>query len=153
MHALTCEILQPKTFAYALVPTYYDPSRYVACKVYIEHAWHGDMSIFYHCSIVDLLDDMHTLLQVLPIALFRCIERKTSKVCLSRPSITQIDPTKQLMLSKLQAWHKDYVLDVPAPFVYSTLDNLKAAHEDIISYYKTMLAKVSTFNDHQHDSK
>jgi hypothetical protein len=146
MHALTCEVLQAKTFAYALIPTYYDPARYVACKVYIEHAWHSDTSIFYHCSIVDLYDSMDVLLQTLPVCLFRCIERKTGRVVLSRPRIMQFDPTRQLMLSKVQEWQRDYVIDVPAPFVCSTKDKLREIHEEVLSYYKSMVSKVSRFN-------
>lgn len=145
MHALTCELIEQGSEAYALIPTYYDASRFIAAKVYVEHAWHSDTAIFYHVVITELLDDTPVLIQCLPAALFRTIERRTCRVQLSRPEIRGFDFSKQSLLNSLQAWHKDFVIDLPAPFICSSKQALDAMHAEIVDYFKSAISKLNKY--------
>lgn len=142
MHALTCDILDSGTFAYAMIPTYYDPSKFIAAKVYIEWTFHSETSIFYHCIVTELIDDDNVLLQTLPTCLLRSIERRTGKLGLNRPAMQQFSLDKQSMLNDLQAWHKDFVIDLPAPFIAKDQERFEQLKLDIYSYFRSMLTNV-----------
>lgn len=148
MHALTCDILESGTFAYAMIPTYYDPSKFIAAKVYIEWTFHADTTIFYHCIVTELLDEDNVLLQTLPTCLLRSIERRSGNVGLNHPHIQQFSLDKAAMLNDLQAWHKDFVLDLPAPFIASTADKFAKLKQDIMSYFRAMLTNVQHLTDY-----
>lgn len=138
MHSLTTEILQPSTYAYAAIPTYYDPSRFLLCKVYIEDVWHGMQAIFYHCTIAELLNTDAVALQTIKTCQVRCIERSNGKVALRNIATKQFSMTNTAMLQDIQCWHKDFVLDIPAPFICSTEPKLMQMHKQLQSYFEQL---------------
>lgn len=139
MHALTCELLEPGSIAYAMLPTYYDASKFIACKVHIDWVYNSDTCIFYHCTIAELLNDAAYNKQVLQCCKLRCIERQTGKVLLATPAIKQFSLDNASMLQDLQAWQQQYILDIPAPFACSAKQKLLQMQQDIIAYFTTIL--------------
>ena len=142
MHALTCTVLDRDTDAYALIPTYYDASKFIAAKVYIENVYHSDYFIFYHCIVKELLDDITVVMQTLPTCLLRTIERRTGRVSLQHPTLQQFDITKQAILASIQSWQKDFILDVPAPFVAKDETEFENLKHEVALFFDTMLRNV-----------
>lgn len=138
MHALTCDILNTGDTAYAMIPTYYKPNKFIAAKVYIAYAWHGVDAIFYHCMIKELLDDDAALLDILPTALVRCIDKNKRQCLLTRIVLRTMSLSKTEMQNDIAAWHARYLLDVPAPFVVPTEDKLAQLKQDIHNYFKSL---------------
>jgi hypothetical protein len=143
MHALTCTVLDRDIDAYALIPTYYDPSKFIAAKVYIENVYHSDYFIFYHCIIKELLDDITVVLQTLPTCLLRTIDRRTGRVALQHPTLLQFDLTKQAILTSLQSWQKDFILDIPAPFVAKDEADFDKLKKDTALFFEQMLRNIN----------
>lgn len=135
--------MQPGCDAYAMIPTYYDASRFIAAKVYIEYAWHNETSIFYHCMATELLDKPEVLLPIMHTCQLRSIERSTGKIALRHPRIHQFSTTVQALLTDLQIWQKDFVLDVPAPFIAKDLHDLRLLQTNIQQYFSVMLQNVN----------
>lgn len=138
MHALTCEIFNAGDTAYAMIPTYYKPNKFIAAKVYIDYAWHGTTSIFYHCMIQELLDDMHTLLDTVPTALVRAIDKQRRQPVLTRFSVNALSLSKTALQNDLLAWHARYLLDIPAPFVVANESALDKLRTDIHNYFLSL---------------
>lgn len=138
MHALTCDILNAADTGYAMIPTYYKPNMFIAARVYVEFAWHGTTSIFYHCMIQELLDDLPHLLNVMPTAIVRAIDKGKHTPVLVHPAINALSLSKLAMQNDMLAWHADYLLDIPAPFVCKTIDGLHTMQQDIHNYFKSL---------------
>jgi hypothetical protein len=145
MHALTCQVLKQDTVAYAMIPTYYRPNIFIACKVYIEYVYHAETVIFYHCIVKELLDDEVYLLQYLNTALFRSIDRRTGQVDLRRP-IVRNQLSKQALLTDMQIWQKDFVLDIPAPFVCEDAKTFEVIKNDIRTYFTKLSTELNTYS-------
>jgi hypothetical protein len=134
MHALTCDILQVGDKAYALVPMYYQYNRFLVAEVHIEYVCHFEKSIFYHAIVSDILMPIDKAFQVLSVSLVRCINRKTGKIGLQRiPTYLTLD--KLSMLQQIQVWQRDFVLDIPAPFVVGSRDKLIKLEQQVLDYF------------------
>jgi len=138
MHALTCDILNTGDTAYAMIPTYWKPNKFLAAKVYIAYAWHGVDAIFYHCMVKELLDSNAYLLDVLPTAQVRCIDKFKKQCLLSRFVLRSFSLSKEEMQNDISAWHARYLLDIPAPFVVATEQKLQTLRDDIHNYFKSL---------------
>lgn len=138
MHALTCEILNAGDTAYAMIPTYYKPNKFIAAKVYIEYAWHGTDCIFYHCMIRELLDDLQTLLDVMPTALVRAIDKTKHQPVLTRIAMPALSLSKSSIQNSILAWHANFLFDIPAPFVVRTKEAFANLQIDICNYFKSL---------------
>lgn len=134
MHALTCDLLTIGDYGYAMIPTYYQPNRFLKCKVYVEYVWHFEQSTFYHVTIAEILDDTFESVKKLSTAFVRCIHRESKKLSIQPMSfITTL--SKSQMLTNIQAWHKDYVIDLPAPFACKTEEGLRRIEDGIKNYF------------------
>lgn len=137
MHALNCKILQQGDTAFCLLPTYYQPNRFIECKVYIEFAWHSETCTYYHCTISELCNDTFDSIKLLSTAQVRCIHRQSKKLMLASIPIIQTLSKKHL-LEQIQIWQKDFVLDIPAPFVVSTETELSELKQKLRNYFEVM---------------
>lgn len=137
MHALTCDLLNIGDTGYAMIPTYYVPNRFIKCKVFVEYVWNYERSIFYHVTIAELLDDEFTVIKKLSTAYVRCINRFTRKLdILPIPIHTTL--SKQSLLTQIRNWHKDHVIDLPAPFGAKSIEGLANIELGIRSYFKEL---------------
>lgn len=139
MHALTCDILHEGEYAYAMIPTYYRPDKFIAAKVLVQYAFHSESAIFYHCQVQELLDDVQYLIEVLPVASVRAIDKVQRKPVLTTIALPGLCMTKSMMLNALHAWHARYDFDIPAPFVVKDTGKLLKLQNDINNYFKTLV--------------
>lgn len=129
--------MQVGSKAYALVPTYYQYNRFLVVELHIEYVYHFEKSIFYHAIVSDILMLIDKAFQVLSASTVRCINRKTGKVGLQRiPTHLTLD--KLALLQQIQVWQKDYLLDIPAPFVVSSKDKLVKLEQQVLEYFNTV---------------
>jgi hypothetical protein len=138
MHALNSHIAKAGDTIYALIPTYYNPSHFIECKLYVEYAWHSVDAVYYHGIVVELLGDAFKNLKVLSTANVKAISRDKNElkmVNLAMPTLFD----NERMLAHLQIIQRDYRFDVPGPFVAANAEDF-AKLKDKVKQYFTSLA-------------
>jgi hypothetical protein len=137
MHALTCYKFDIGDIVYCMLPTYYKPNQFIECKVHIDWIYHSEMSIFYHCTFVELVSDLPTSLKTLMTAKVRCINRQSGKLdCQFMP--IRHTMSLQNLAQQVQSWNATYILDIPAPFVAADYNKFLELKSKINTYFKNL---------------
>lgn len=137
MHPLTCDLLSIDSYGYAMIPTYYHPEQFIKCKIYVENVYNFESSIYYHVVISELLDDAFNNLKILSTASVRCIHRLSGKISV-QPIACVKTLSNDALIREIQGWHKDFVIDLPAPFACKTLQQLNVIENRINDFFKSM---------------